>query len=743
MAELEAGTAAPWLKLLDDAEEKEYHDICDRIDDLYANLRKLSANRRDRQYQIFWANLEVVRPSIYSRPPVPVATSRFRDRKPLPRKAADILERALSADVENDDLHSTLVLCRDDLAANARGVPWLRMVERDGLEVPSAGHVSRKDFRHDPARKWSEVLWVAKRAWLTRAQVKTWMQTLQEQGYEVTEDLKGLNFQDKPEDRAKNAKDRGPAKAPIWEVWHKGEGKCVWVSEGVRDVIAEGKPPLDLTGFFPCPRPAYATLQRNTLTAVPDFVYYKDQVEEIHELTGRIGGLQTALRVKGFYAAGNPEVADAIESAMKKVDNSALLVPISSMALLGNGKTSDAIAWWPIDMVVTTLQACIEVRRQLVQDVYEITGISDIMRGSTDANETLGAQELKSQYGSIRIQERQGEMIRLARDVIRMKAEILCENVPIEDLLIMAQVDDIPTDQAIQQQAQQIQQQAFAQGQQMMQQMQQMPPEGQQQAQQQIEQAAQQVQQQIAQLQEQVTVEKIGALFKDQKLRPFVLDVETDSTIQPDETREKQKRVEFSQAISPVIQQGVQAMQMAPQLGTFVAESLRYMASGFRPGRQMDDAIDELAEQFKNYQPPPKEEQAPGEDPEAARMTAQAAMMKAQADAEKAKADSATAQAEVPLKQQEAQGKAMETAAQVDLIKAQTLLTMTKVRSEQAQGQLDAQQAQVDMVLKAKGEQRSDQQFRQDSTFRQREVGRADKESAAKVAAMKQRKPNG
>jgi hypothetical protein len=413
------------------------------------------------------------------------------------------------------------------------------------------------------------------------------------------------------------------------------------------------------------------------------------------------------------------------------------------MALLGNGKTSDAIAWWPIDMVVTTLQACIEVRRQLVQDVYEITGISDIMRGSTDANETLGAQELKSQYGSIRIQERQGEMIRLARDVIRMKAEILCENVPIEDLLIMAQVDDIPTDQAIQQQAQQIQQQAFAQGQQMMQQMQQMPPEGQQQAQQQIEQAAQQVQQQIAQLQEQVTVEKIGALFKDQKLRPFVLDVETDSTIQPDETREKQKRVEFSQAISPVIQQGVQAMQMAPQLGTFVAESLRYMASGFRPGRQMDDAIDELAEQFKNYQPPPKEEQAPGEDPEAARMTAQAAMMKAQADAEKAKADSATAQAEVPLKQQEAQGKAMETAAQVDLIKAQTLLTMTKVRSEQAQGQLDAQQAQVDMVLKAKGEQRSDQQFRQDSTFRQREVGRADKESAAKVAAMKQRKPNG
>lgn len=63
-----SGTAKPWLKLLKDAEEREYHEICDRIDDLYANLRKLAANRTDRQYQIFWANLCVVLPSIYSRP---------------------------------------------------------------------------------------------------------------------------------------------------------------------------------------------------------------------------------------------------------------------------------------------------------------------------------------------------------------------------------------------------------------------------------------------------------------------------------------------------------------------------------------------------------------------------------------------------------------------------------------------------------------------------------------------------
>jgi hypothetical protein len=706
-----AGTAKPWLKLLSDAEERDYHDVCDDIDKLYANLRKLKATRAERQYQIFWANEEVRRPSIYSRPPVPVATSRFRDRKPLPRKAADVLERALSADVDNDDLHDTMMLCRDDLSLSARGVPWLKIVERDGLEVPSASHVSRKDFRLDPARKWKEVGWVAKRAWLAKDEVEKRFGEIPE----------GMNFEDKPEDRSKDAKDKGVAKAPIWEIWHKGNRKVYWVSEGCKDVIDERDPPLDLTGFFPCPRPATATLQPNSLTPVPDFVYYRDQVEEINELTARIGGLQQALRVKGFYSGGNPEVGDSIESAMKRVDNKALLIPISSMAALGPSGMKDAIVWWPIEQVITTLQACIEVRKQLVQDVYEITGISDIMRGSTDANETLGAQELKSQYGSVRIQESQGEMIRLARDVIRMKAEVLCENVAIEDLLMMAQVDDIPTDADIQQQTQQIMMQAQMQGQQMLSQMQQMPPEQQQQVQQQIEQAAQQVQQQVTELQGQVTVEKLGALFRDQKLRPFVLDIETDSTIQPDETREKQKRVEFAQAIAPILQQGVAAMQMAPQLGTFVAESLRFMSSGFRPGRQMDEAIDELAEQFANYQPPPQEQS--GEDPEAAKMTAQAAMMKAEADAQKAQADSQVAQAELPIKQQEAQDKSVETAAKVELLQAQTQKTLAEIGKVQSDMELQRYQAETGVAIEEKRLGLEDRKLGTEARLKERELG--------------------
>jgi TRAP-type C4-dicarboxylate transport system substrate-binding protein len=89
-----------------------------------------------------------------------------------------------------------------------------------------------------------------------------------------------------------------------------------------------------------------------------------------------------------------------------------------------------------------------------------------------------------------------------------------------------------------------------------------LPPE----VQQQIQQIEQQLQQQVAQLQQTVTVEAVEQLLKSEKTRPFILDVETDSTIEPDQMAEKQARVEFGQAFSQLLTGIVPALQMAPQM---------------------------------------------------------------------------------------------------------------------------------------------------------------------------------
>lgn len=628
--------SAPWLVMLKEAEraESKYHERADNIDKLYADLDALAKEKTDREFQIFWANLEVVKPSIYARPPVPVVVPRFKDQKELPRRASELLERCLSSSFEADDIDATMRLIRDDLATNARGVVWLRYESReDGYQCVHKEHLDRRDFRHEPARKWAETGWVARRAWLNR-----------EQGIKRFGDA-WLTVKLTEKRSEKDDEYKGEKKGEAWELWHKGRNCVVWVTDGIDQVLDIQPPPLNLESFWPCPRPAYGTVKRGTLTPVPDFLYYKDQVEEINELTARISSLSESLRLKGFYPAGASDVAEAIEAVLKDMDNRATLVPVNNLQLFGDRSLKDSIVWLPIEIVATTISELVQLRKQLIEDVYQITGISDIMRGSTEASETLGAQKLKSQYGSVRVRDRQNELVRLARDITRIEGEIMAENFQPDTLAAMSQ-SDLPRQADIEQQMQAMIQQA----QQMI-----ADPLAVQQARANPEQAKQMIEAAKAKMQmleATVTLEKVVELLRSQKLRPFVLEIETDSTIQPDEDAAKQRATEFVTAVGGFMQQAVTAVQSVPEMAPLAAEMLKYVASQFRAGRQLEGAIDKFADEIaKNAQQPkgPTPEQIKAQS-EAQK--AQLAGQKMQADGQKAQSDAQIAAAELKLEQQ-------------------------------------------------------------------------------------------
>lgn len=627
--------AKPWLddiKSHQDAFAK-YHDSSDRIDKLYADLEKSAKAGGEREFQIFWANLEVLKPAIYSRPPVPVVASRFKDRKPLNRHASEILERTLTTSFDTEDIDATMRLVRDDLATNARGVVWLRYTQSESGEAVVFDHIDRKDFAHEVARKWKEVGWVARRSWLTR---KQGLKRFDDAWLEAT-------FTDK-KDKDNDQDDRmTEQKAPVWEIWSKSKGVVVWVTPGMDDVLDIQEPFLSLDGFFPCPRPAYGTLERGTLKPVPDFVYYKDQVEEINELTARISALAEALRMKGFYSAGVEELSDAIEAALKKTDNNAILIPIPNTAALGGVALKDSIVWLPVAEVAAVIVQLIDLRKQLFDDVYQITGLSDIMRGATDPNETLGAQELKSQYGSIRVRDRQEELVRLARDVTRIAGEIIAENFQPQTIMAMSQYEEAPQQQQIQQQIQSIEQRVQQAAQQVqsdpqaMEQLQRNP-----QAMQKAQQMVQQAQGQIQKLRQTVTIEQVFEFIRNERMRPFVLEIETDSTIQPDEEKAKKSVTEFLGALATTIAQLGPLVDQQPQAAPFAAEVLKFAIGPFRAGRPLEASIDEFADQMKQVaaQPKPNPEQE-----------------KMKAEAERSKAEAEHSKAELSLKAQESEAK--------------------------------------------------------------------------------------
>src|SRR5690606_35558830 len=117
------------------------------------------------------------------------------------------------------------VMCeiRDDLIFTNRGVMWLLREE----QTVCFEHLDRNDFRHEPARKWSEVGWVARRAWMTQKEMKD---RFKEHSGDAYLDAALTERRDNDHNTLVSEHSK---KASVWEVWHKADKKVYWVSEGV------------------------------------------------------------------------------------------------------------------------------------------------------------------------------------------------------------------------------------------------------------------------------------------------------------------------------------------------------------------------------------------------------------------------------------------------------------------------------------------------------------------------------
>jgi chemotaxis protein histidine kinase CheA len=603
---IEPEKAAAWLHMLKESEKAftDYNAACDNIEKLYANLDMLRSVTRDRQFNLFWANLEILKPSIYAKAPVPVVVPKFKDRRPLYQTTSELLERCSIVAFDLTRINDLLMLVRDDLATNGRGVAWCRYEpaddEDDKTEYVCVDHKGRRDFLHSLSRNWREVTWVAAASYMTQAQAKERFKNYsgdeyQKAEYRVDKELKDLGGADNRE------------RAKFWEIWHKTMDTVVWVAEGCDDVLDKADPDelAQLCNFFPCPKPAYSATQPGSLIPVPDVLQYKDQLDEVNTLTARLHALSDCLEVKGFYPAGSAEISDAVQAAIKTHSPGRVLVPISNWAAFGGSK--EVIIWMPIDMIAQTITSVIAVRKQIIDDIYQIMGLSDIMRGSTNPEETLGAQQLKTQYGSVRIRDKQGEMVRLARDIEEITAEIMCSDFEFTTLMQMSQME-IPTlaeqDQKILAIQQQLQMMTMQAQQQMAQQ--QSAPQAQGMAQASAPNNSQQLQQQFMQMQgnledEQAkpTQEAIAQFIKDYRTTAFVLDIETDSTIQANEDAEKQRRAEFMGMMAQLLPQLAALIAQEPGSAEFCGELLKFSVAPFRVGRSLDGSVDNLIQQVE------------------------------------------------------------------------------------------------------------------------------------------------
>jgi hypothetical protein len=249
-------------------------------------------------------------------------------------------------DEEGERADTEAVQFKDDGSAFMMGQAYRPVTYEESV----TDYVNWEDFGHSVARTWDEVDLVWRRTYLSRKQLVT--RFGKELGERIPLDWGG--GKDGAEERS--VEDEFTKKAAdLRGLVQVGEEGLLGLQGVQRARARRQADPLELDGFFPCPRPLLGTLANDSLIPVPDFVFYQDQAEEVDDLTAKISELQDGLKVVGLYAG---EKENNLASIVKAANNTLIPVP-DWVKLKEMGGVKGVVEWWPIDMVVTALQALI------------------------------------------------------------------------------------------------------------------------------------------------------------------------------------------------------------------------------------------------------------------------------------------------------------------------------------------------------------------------------------------------
>ena len=578
-----------WLGELREAREhtRHWHDRAKRIVQRFSDERD-GDERSGRHMNIFWSNVKTLEPALYARQPKPIVVRRYDMDDPLVRLGSTMLERVLAYQMDEGEFDEAIKLCRSDYLIAGQGTVWVRYdptlgpektpklpvtATEDGRYLNPQGQgflepgmvqeeegqpfmqgepyqpleyervcvdfVSYVDFLCDPAPTWARVQWVAKREYLTRTELRKYFPKIAD---EIPVRKRERDIED--DNRTKNDY---YGTAEIWEIWDRQRKQIIWLCPDYKDgILKQQKDVLNLADFFPCPQPVWATLKPGTVIPLPDYAMYQDQAAEIDHLTTRITLLLDAMRVAGVYNAGVKELGTLLDSTAGNV-----LVSCDQWAVLAqSGGIKGQMDFLPLNDVAVAIRTLAEARQIIKQDLFEVTGISDIVRGQGNAGETATAQGIKSRFAALRLEERQNDIARFCRDTIEIMGEIVCNQFQPETILMQGGQQKHP------------------------------------QAQQAIE------------------------LLKSGAMRRFRIDIETDSTIAQDQEQEKAARVEFLTAVSGFVEKTLPLAMQVPQIQPALLQMLMFGVRGFRTGRDLEEIIEQSIQQLQQQpaQPPPDPE---------------------------------------------------------------------------------------------------------------------------------------
>lgn len=677
------------------------------------------------RFNILYSNVQTLFPAAYGADPKPDIQRRFKDDDVLGRVASDVLERCTAYQV-NAKFSDTVKHALQDRLLPGRGVTWARYephyrdvapgeitdtvysddekLQEVHYEEVCHDYVYWKDFFHNVARIWDEVYVGGRKVYLTK-------QELTDRFGKKMAALCPMDYS--PRGLSEEKKNDVMKKSTIYEVWDKNKKKVFWLHKDVEQFLDAKDDPLKLPDFFPFPKPLMGIVTNDSLIPVPDYVEYQDQAMELDELTSRISQITKSIKVVGVYDAS----AAGVERMLNEgVENR--LIAVESWAVFGEkGGLQGAMQLMPVKELMETLLGLYEAREKVKNDLYEITGIADIIRGATKASETATAQNIKSQFATLRLDVIQHSVARFAKDMVVNTAIIIAQHFSLDTIKQISGVQLMTQQEKMQfqmqqQQAMQAQQrwQMIAQHAQAM--GQQPPPQPP---------APPPIDEKTQELLDNPTWEEVYQLLRDEPHLTFKIDIETDSTIKADEQQDQQARMEFLKASGSFIQQSAEVAQMQPEMMPLLAQMLLFGIRGFKVGKSIEGTFRTVLQKIEKEAAQPN---PPKPDPEMEKIKAQQAsdqaklQMQQQSDQARAQADIQTTQAKAQADMQANQAK-MQNDKEIAAAKLQgdIMIEQMRIQAEKEKTQMqiaaDMEKSRIDAAADA-GKQDKDIEAQKD-----------------------------
>lgn len=323
------------------------------------------------------------------------------------------------------------------VSSDADGIPYY---EIDGQDEEVKNPTIRVEPLHfdevrisPGARRKTDIWWRAYRITTTKKKAEKKFKNF-------PADLKNL------EDTTQVEKDKAEPKPTkdlfsYWEIWNLRDKKVLCVHERfttdflipVEIEDEEGRAQDDLyklKNFFPSPEDLVINERYDCQYPVPDYTQCRDMYENLHLFAQRINKVAKAIKGACIYDGSITELNDFFEGIY---DGEGLGVS-NFKDIVNNGNLEGSILFPPYERLAATLDKLVESFNNEERKIDMLRGISDIIRGTSEASVTATAERFKNQSATNKFSLRRHKLVRFIRELVEMMVDLALKVFPDESL---------------------------------------------------------------------------------------------------------------------------------------------------------------------------------------------------------------------------------------------------------------------------------------------------------------------